>query len=241
MEKHIPNKPKAIKDSIAQVAYDSAGAIIDPLLITAPQLGIPLKVLQATFGFRLAYKQEEINQFVEHLITHQDTFTKDLFSLKEFQDGLVIFMDDYFKMRGTEKLRIARDIFTDFSRSGNMPLYPIEAYDDTLMRISQEGLRFIGLLHNEILPMKDSFYLYEYGPSVGYSPEPQVSLSKLIDKYIENHPEQEDSIDILISEMRRLGVIEDTKTSRKFIMNSDTANSLDLSDYGSKFISIVKP
>ena len=239
MERHIINKAKAAKDCVVQVAYDSAGAVIDPLLMAAPQLGVPLKVLQVTFGLRLAYKQEEINQFVEHLIDNQHTFTKDLFNQKEFQDGLVIFMDDYFKMRGTEKLRIARDIFTDFSKSRNMPLYPIEAYDDTLMRISQEGLRFIGILHSDIIPMKDQFPFFG-GVELGFA-SMRVSLGQLLDKYIEDNPEQEQHIEVLISEMRRLGIIEDKKRSRKFSISSDTGNSIDLSDYGTKFISIVKP
>lgn len=232
------NKSKALRDSVGQVAYDASGGIVDGLVASYPQAGIPLKLIHATFGLRLAYKQEEINQFVQHLMDNQDTFTKELFESKDFQDGMTVFLDDYLKLRGGEKLEIARGIFSDFAKSSNMPLYPIEMYDDTLAKISQAGIRFLGLLKNELIPQRDN---YPLSGEAGYASLRRVPLSTVIDRYLQDNPERRDELKLLVDEASRLGLIDKDVRPAGMLIDTDSIDKFDLSHYGEMFISVIKP
>ena len=130
MDKFKPNKSKAFGVAVIQVANEKAGEVIQQLAATHPKLAMTLTYVQASFGVLLAYKQEKLNQFTEYLIEHPDVYTEEKLQTKEFQDGLPVWLDSYFKLRSAEKLKLAQNTFLDFSRTPNMPLYPLERYDD---------------------------------------------------------------------------------------------------------------
>lgn len=166
MNEFKPSKGKALLKASAQVAYEESGKILEPLANAHPQMAAPLLLLRASFGVLIAYKQEKLNQFTEFLMSNQDVFTNDKLASPEFQDGLVVFISSYFKQRTEEKLQLAQRIFYDFAQSEEMLLYPLERYDDTLEKISQSGIRLLGLIHEKIPDVRMAYVesqMYEHG------------------------------------------------------------------------------
>lgn len=139
-----------------QIANDESAKIIEALSISYPKLAATLELVRVNFGVSLAYKQEKLNQFTEFLMEHQDVFNKPKIEAGEFQDGLVIFLESYFKLRTDEKLKLAQNIFLDFvdRPTLDMPFYPLERYDDTLEKISHTGVQFLGFINTEVPKLK---------------------------------------------------------------------------------------
>lgn len=193
MKEFKPNKTKAILGAGLQVAYDQADKIIEPLTIAWPNAALPLRLLQMNFGVTIAYKQEKLNQFTQYLMDNQDIFTEDLFQSSEFQDGLIVFIDSYFKLRSNEKLKLAQNIFYDFAVNGNKTIYPLERYDDTLEKISHNGIRFLGFIHSEVPKIKRHYVevkIREHGNSLKNKPFDewlQVYGSESLETFIEEY------------------------------------------------------
>jgi hypothetical protein len=148
-----------------------------------------------SFGIIPAYKQNKLNQFVEYLLDHQDIFSEEIINTQEFQEGMVVFLDQYFKLRSKEKLKLAQNIFLDFAKSPKMPIYPLERFDDTLQKISESGIQFLGFIDSEVPKLKRDHALYkanQNGNNIDmtnlqnliriYSNEP---INFFIEKYVE--------------------------------------------------------
>lgn len=270
MDKFKPNKSKAAIIAGLQVAYDKSGEIIYSLTQLYPHLAVTLGAIYANFGILLAYKQEKLNQFTEYLIANQDIFTTEKIITLEYQEGLVVFLESYFKLRSDEKLKLAQNIFLDFTGSLEMPLYPLERYDDTLEKISQTGIQFLGFINSEVPRLKLDYVkrqMYEHGNTlkdktldewiaIYGNPKPvnffieehiKILADEKMKKYTgEDHLVEENKIKtelrkpfiIAQSELEQLGLAKgDNRTigwgSEEYFFN--------LTDYGRKFTSIIKP
>jgi hypothetical protein len=157
-----PNKKKAIITASVEQAFEESRAVIAPLATIWPVGAGALNVLLASAGAVIKYKQEVLNQFTQYLIDNPDVFTNEVVNSKAFQDGLVVFINSYFKLRSETKLELARKIFYDFGRSKEMPIYPLERYDDTLEKISESGLRFLGFISNEIPKITSNYIMNKW-------------------------------------------------------------------------------
>lgn len=270
MDQFKPNKPKAAINAGMHVAYDEAGKIIDSLAKVHPNLALTLILIRANFGALLAYKQEKLNQFTEYLMNNQNIFTPEIMSTKEFQEGLAIFLESYFKLRSDEKLKLAQNIFLDFTESLEMPLYPLERYNDTLEKISQTGIQLLGFIASEVPKLRLEFTkrkIHEHGNTTSIKsitewtkvygdPKPinffiEEHIKKLSRQQMKNYSgtaflSEEERIKKLLrepftiaqSELEQLGLAKGNDATRGWSSNEYFFN---LTDYGRKFTSIIKP
>lgn len=137
---------RATLDNIAPALF----SVVSPFIAENPALGSSLGLVVATLGAVVMYRQERFNHFVQHIIDNPDVYTQEILQSEDFQDGLVAHFDSYFRLRGEKKLQIAHQIFYDFAKSDNMPVYPLERYDDTLAKISDAGIRLLGFIETEV-------------------------------------------------------------------------------------------
>ncbi len=157
MKKFEPSKGKAMMSAIVQEAHSKSELVVAAIAQTYPDAAITLGVIHAGFGARLAYNQEKLNQFTKYLMENREVFTDDLLSSSDFKNGVNVVIDHYFKLRTDSKRRLAEKIFYDFGKSREMPLYPLERYYDTLEKISESGIRFLGFIHHEIPKIQEEF------------------------------------------------------------------------------------
>lgn len=150
MREFKPKKRQAAASAIAQQAQAKTDKVIDAIQNKYPAAAAFLGIIQASFGIRLAYKQELLNQFTEYLMDNQQVFDATVLLSPEFQDGLIVAVDNYFTLRTDEKRKLARRIFYDFGKSNEKPVYPLERYDSTLQLISQNGIRLLGFIHVQV-------------------------------------------------------------------------------------------
>lgn len=80
MDEFKPKKGKALKRASMQEANQQLDKAIDFLVDKWPRAAIMLGVLQSSFGFRLAYKQELLNQFTEHMMARHVMASRLLFT-----------------------------------------------------------------------------------------------------------------------------------------------------------------
>ena len=269
MDKFKPNKSKAFGVAVIQVANEKAGEVIQQLAATHPKLAMTLTYVQASFGVLLAYKQEKLNQFTEYLIEHPDVYTEEKLQTKEFQDGLPVWLDSYFKLRSAEKLKLAQNTFLDFSRTPNMPLYPLERYDDTLEKISHAGLQFLGFIHTEIPKVQQQYVkdrMYQNGGQVVTEVTDhmiKVHGNKPINFFVEEYIKKQTEVKMngvtaaksrlskketggaaaraVYDSYERIGAARLSIGNHVTIGWSGDEYFYNLTDYGCKFMSVVKP
>lgn len=173
---------KAALDSIAPALLN----VISPHIAANPALGSSLGLVVATLGAVVIYRQERFNQLVQHILDNPEVYTRKILQSKDFKDGLVVHFDSYFKLRGEERPRISQVIFYDFATSNNMPLYPLERYDDTLAKISDAGIRFLGFIETKIPSIKEDYLASKMRQNSNSFDEENVKNMRKA--YIENEP-----------------------------------------------------
>jgi hypothetical protein len=130
-------------------------AILNPLFVNNPHWNLAFQEAIGLYGYYMACKQEELNEFVEFVKSHPDEFRKDIVESKEFRDGFVIFFQDYLKMRAQKKKVVARRIFIEFAQYENKEEFELEKFDDALLKISVTSIEMLAFLKREIIPLKE--------------------------------------------------------------------------------------
>jgi|SRR5579884_1402194 len=158
MNSPAPYKKQPLKigaKALVDKVYEVGSSVIEPLIQSFPKAGPLLQFIYYGFGAYLAYHQEELNEFTEYLMAHYEEFGVDLNS-KEFQEAVFVHLETYFKLRVKDKRLVAQEIFNSFCGSPNKPNFPLERYNDTLVKISVEGLQYLAFLQKEIFPLRDA-------------------------------------------------------------------------------------
>jgi hypothetical protein len=152
-----PQKKKALAIATVEQLLEESRAVIEPLVELWPDGASALTALLGSAGIAIKYKQEVLNQFTEFMMNHQEVFDYNTVQARDFQDGLVVFINSYFKLRSERKMELARKVFYDFGKSTEKPLYPLERYDDTLEKISESGLRLLGFIDSVIPEVMEDY------------------------------------------------------------------------------------
>lgn len=152
-----PQKKKALVIATVEQLLEESRAVIEPLAESWPDGVTALTTILGSAGITIKYKQEILNQFTEYMMKHQEVFSRDTVRARDFQDGLVVFINSYFKLRSENKMELARKVFYDFGKSSEKPLYPLERYNDTVEKISESGLRLLGFIESVIPGVTDEY------------------------------------------------------------------------------------
>ena len=271
MDEFRANRKKAFAKATVQEIDQKSETVIKALTTIWPQGAVALALVHASFGIRIAYKQEVLNQFTEHLRDNPDVYTTKIIESQDFQDGLIVVLDSYFKLRTDEKRELAEKIFYDFGKNSEKPFYPLERYTDTLEKISESGIRFLGFIEHRIPEIRLEYAekkFIEHGNAeservrmlkVYTETEP---LSTFVEEFIKNEAMKEqkepygemhvsklrkseesrrNDINLIVSELTYLGIINQFKVGVGTWGAGGGQDAYNLSDYGKMFVSIIKP
>src|SRR5690606_3347293 len=117
----------------------------------------------------LELRQQRALEWVEAVSSDPATFNESLVSSEEFQDGFVVALEDYIKLRDYLKRRIALKAFKEFATSRDKVEFPLERYNDTLKKRSPASLRTLAFIKNEVLPVMEKRVEVEDEGDLGYT------------------------------------------------------------------------
>lgn len=123
---------------------------IDAGLSSTPGLAIAWELSKALYGNALDLRQQRALEWVEMIRDNPGIFREDLMKSPEFQDGFIVALEDYLKIRTILKRSMARKIFTDFAQSSDKDQFELERYNMTLRQISTDALEFLKYLETNI-------------------------------------------------------------------------------------------
>lgn len=178
MDEYKKKPLKIAVNALTNKAYEVGTVVMNAFPSASPFLQFAL----SGFGAYLAYKQEELNDFTKYLMDNKEKLGID-FDSKEFQEGVFVQLETYLKLRVKDKKFVAQEIFKSFCGSPNKPNFPLERYNDTLLKISEEGLQYLVFLQKEILPLRDAAIEKRYDE--GNFPTPPEGKSK--DWWVEHY------------------------------------------------------
>ncbi len=139
------------KNLIKRSAYELADSIASniPGVAQAWALG------KALYGSALELRQQRALEWVEAIQNDQSTFNKSVVGSEEFQDGFMVALEDYLKLRDYVKRRIALNVFKGFTGHNDKVEFPLERYNDTLRKMSPASLRTLAFIKNEVIPVME--------------------------------------------------------------------------------------
>lgn len=179
-------KLSAVTQSAVDSLPQAIASVIVPIIAPNPLLAAPILAIVGIYGWSVVYRQERFNQLMQSIADNPKAFTEKVIASREFQDALVVFIDDYFKIRDDTKLLYARNIFYDFASSSKKPFYPLERYNDTLLKISDASIRFLGFIDSDIPEIKEE-YLFSRMRQNGNSLD-EENIANMRKAYIDNEP-----------------------------------------------------
>lgn len=167
---------KVDKQSDINLLKRSAYAIADSTASSTPILAQAWALSKALFGNALELRQQRALEWVEAISSDPATFNENLVNSEEFQDGFVVALEDYIKLRDYLKRRIALKAFKEFATSNDKVEFPLERYNDTLKKMSPASIRTLAFIKNEVLPIMEKRVEIEERGDLGYaktSPDPR--------------------------------------------------------------------
>lgn len=135
----------------------SAYALADSTASSTPLLAQAWALSKALYGNALELRQQRALEWVEAISNDPKAFSESLVNSDEFQDGFVVALEEYIKIRNFLKRRIALKIFREFALSDAKAEYPLERYNDTLQKITPAGLSLLAFLKTTIIPYREAY------------------------------------------------------------------------------------
>jgi len=267
MSEFKPNKIKAGLTALPQVLYDRVEAVVQPILVASPQLTLPIMSVVGATGFLLAYNQEKLNQFTQYLLEHQKVFDADILEDKSFIEGMSIFIQSYVRLRSDKKLEHAQNIFLNFSLSDDKQIYPLERYDDTLEKISDRALEYLGFVYINLPAIKKEYIsskVHQNGNSIDSGVDwnevyGKLALGEYLEFYIQRQTDLQMESYMGIEDITEITRIKQSFYDRflpsqeeleqlglgKYVSKPITYNNQGsyfiLNGYGLEFLSVIKP
>lgn len=146
---------KANKKSDSNLVKRSAFEVADTIASSIIGVNVAWALVKALSGNALELRQQRVLEFMEAIQNDPKTFNKSLAESEEFQDGFVVALTDYIKLRNYLKRRIALKIFKEFANASDKVEFPLERFHDTLNKLSNSALKTLAFIKVEILPLRE--------------------------------------------------------------------------------------
>lgn len=130
----------------------SAYALAESTASSTPGLAQAWALSKALYGNALELRQQRALEWVEAISNDPSAFNKKLLGSEDFQDGFVVALEDYIKIRNHLKRRVALKMFKDFATSEDKVEFQLERFNDTLLKISTASLKTLAFIKETILP-----------------------------------------------------------------------------------------
>jgi hypothetical protein len=146
-----------LRRSAGAIAESAVYAAADAAATTTPFIAPAWALSKALFGNAMQLREQRVFEFVESIIDDPKAFNEGLTGSEEFQDGFVVALEDYIKIRNHLKRRVAQKVFREFAVSDNKVDFQLERYNDTLRKISPESISLLGFIKKVIIPYREKY------------------------------------------------------------------------------------
>lgn len=134
----------------------SLGPAAISLITTNLWWGYAFASAYSLYAATMYLKQEEINEIAQFIKNNPTAFRTEIVKSKEFQDGFLVLLEDYLKIRIRKKREILKQIFLGFTVAADKDSFELERMDSSLERMSIETLEFLILFQEQIRPKIES-------------------------------------------------------------------------------------
>lgn len=153
MKQSDSNLLKHSSGAIADTAVDSVDALISASTgVPIPALRLAWELSKSLLGNAVELRKQRAIEWVQAIIDDPATFNEQVVGSQEFQDGFVVALEDYLKLRDYMKRRVALKAFKEFASSDDKVEFPLERYNDTLRKISPASLRTLAFVKYSVIP-----------------------------------------------------------------------------------------
>lgn len=138
----IDSMNKSDKNLLKRSAY----ALADSTASSIPGLAQAWALSKALYGNALELRQQRALEWVEAIQNDQSVFNESVVKSEEFQDGFIVGLEDYIKLRSFIKRRAALKIFREFTAVESKVDFQLERFNDVLAKISHTSLNNLAML-----------------------------------------------------------------------------------------------
>lgn len=125
---------------------------LDAGLSSVPGLSVAWALCKALYGNALELRQQKALEWVEMVRDNPGVFREQLLKSTDFQDGFIVALENYLKIRTVLKRGMARKIFIGFAQSKDKENFELERYNTTLNQISAASLEFLAYIKEYVEP-----------------------------------------------------------------------------------------
>lgn len=147
-------------NSISVEAITQQVGVLVPALLPVfnadPVWGAIFAIIYGFFPALMQLKQERINEVAKFIQEHPEEFRKEIVQSEEFQEGFLVFFEQYLKSRIKIKRDILKKIFLGYTTAEDKEHYELERLNDCLVRITIPSLEFLAFLKKEIIPILEA-------------------------------------------------------------------------------------
>lgn len=141
--------------AVADTTVATADTLLSTFTFGIPGLTLAWELSKRLYGNAMQLRQKRVLEWVQAIIDNPAAFNESIVSSQEFQDGFVVALEDYLKLRDFLKRRIAVKVFKEFASSDDKVEFPLERFNDTLKKVSPASLRTLAFIKNEVLPVME--------------------------------------------------------------------------------------
>lgn len=124
---------------------------LDAGLSSTPGLSIAWALCKALYGNALELRQQRALEWVEMIRDNPEIFRLES---TDFQDGFIVALEEYLKLRTILKRGLARKVFIGFAEAGDKEQFELERYNTTLSQISTDSLSFLAHIRGIVEPRR---------------------------------------------------------------------------------------
>ena len=140
----MTDKDKELLLSSGEVIADNVVSIIETIVaIQLPALAVAWGLSKAYFGRSLKLRHKRALEFVEMIRDRPEIFTETLLHSELFQDGFVDSLETYIREKNEEKRRLIKNIFLNFSISGNQENFFLQKYYFTISQLEIDDIKVL--------------------------------------------------------------------------------------------------
>lgn len=143
--------------AVAGAGVAAADALTSPFTGLPGGLTLAFNLSKGLYGNAMKLRQERVLEWAQSIMDNPAVFNETIVNSEEFQDGFVVALENYIKIRNHLNRRVALKIFKDFAASENKAEFQLERYNDTLQKISPQSIALLGFLKEVIIPYREKY------------------------------------------------------------------------------------
>jgi len=131
------------------------GTAVAPLIAASPSFTIAWISIVGAYGVYLQYNRDKVENLVHFIQAEIDKFPKEIVESKEFQDGFLVFFDNWIKTRSESKQEIAKKMLLGLASAEDKEAFELERYFYALSNISIEAIKHLKFIEDVISPIRE--------------------------------------------------------------------------------------